>query len=90
MRLLFVVFALLLSENAYSQARTTEGRFQLIQLSSARRDQYLLDTQTGRMWSPTCFNSQGEQCVVMAWVEEKVAGLNTSLDKINAEALKGK
>ena len=27
------------------------GRFVLVQLSTARRDQYMVDTQTGRLWS---------------------------------------
>lgn len=30
------------------------GRFVFGQVSEARRDQYLLDTQTGRMWRPVC------------------------------------
>lgn len=30
------------------------GRFELKQISQYRRDQYLLDTSTGRMWRPAC------------------------------------
>lgn len=30
------------------------GRFELKQLGEMRRDQYLLDTATGRVWQPVC------------------------------------
>lgn len=29
---------------------TVEGRFVMVQLSTARADQYLLDTKTGKVW----------------------------------------
>ena len=35
------------------------GRYVLGQLSKFRMDQYLLDTQTGRMWQLTCLKDGG-------------------------------
>ena len=31
-----------------------KGRYQLVQLSDMRRDQFMVDTQTGRLWEVVC------------------------------------
>jgi hypothetical protein len=38
------------------------GRFAFGQISDFRRDQYLLDTQTGRLWQIVCVEKQGDDC----------------------------
>ncbi len=55
---------------------TSGGRFQLVQISEYRRDQYLVDTQTGRVWVQVCSKSEGEQCVSSVFQEVPVEGLN--------------
>jgi hypothetical protein len=43
------------------------GRYVFGQISESRRDQYLLDTQTGRLWVQTCISSGKEdpkQCAL--------------------------
>ena len=38
----------------------TGGRYVFGQISESRRDQYMLDTQTGRLWVQTCIASSKE------------------------------
>lgn len=59
-----LIFSAALQSTALAQAPSgykkgvgtvaTGGRFQLIQLSEYRRDQYMIDTATGRVWEPVC------------------------------------
>lgn len=42
------------SQSAGGSVMAGPGRFVLGQLSGFRRDQYLLDTQTGRVWILSC------------------------------------
>lgn len=74
---------LLLSSYGHAQKKvntgTSGGRFQLIQLSDFRRDQFLLDTQTGRTWVNVCSVSKGETCIYGVWAEQDVVGLNISV-----------
>lgn len=48
------------------------GRFQITQLSDYRRDQYLVDTQTGRIWQNMCVEKADKECVQDAWIEKFV------------------
>jgi hypothetical protein len=60
------------------------GRFQLIQLSDARRDQYLLDTETGRVWQRTCVRGlNGADCGLPAWRYDLVEGINVTTEKLD-------
>lgn len=55
------------------------GRFELKQISTFRRDQFLLDNATGRIWSPRCTKlaKNGVDCDGGSiWQEESVEGLN--------------
>jgi hypothetical protein len=64
MRALFLAFALTATMAAShaqtdtpstpSPLATPGGRFVFGQISQFRRDQFMLDTQTGRLWSMTC------------------------------------
>jgi hypothetical protein len=36
------------------------GRYQLLQLGSMRRDQFMVDTKTGRVWTIVCHSSQSK------------------------------
>ena len=51
-----------------------ERRFQLTQLGEFRRDQFLLDQDTGRIWHPVCIGTvSGTDCQgVVAWEEMSV------------------
>ena len=54
--------------------------FELVQLGTMRRDQYLIDKKTGRVWVKTCMYSKpgntGADCDYAAWTKEDVQGLN--------------
>ncbi|MGZ3770049.1 MAG: hypothetical protein ACXVCP_00445 [Bdellovibrio sp.] len=57
---------------------TQNGRFQLIQLSEMRRDQFMIDTQTGKIWSKSCAIGEGADCDMSAWMPDNVVGVNIS------------
>lgn len=62
---------------APSPRGTSGGRYQLVQISEYRRDQYLLDTQTGRLWGKVCGkNDEKGECAFYYWSEEITVGLS--------------
>lgn len=74
------------------QLNQSQGRFQIIQVSDMRADQYLLDSQTGRVWRMVCgsyeaatTNSDGaateRKCAGHMWQEEHVEHLPASKAK---------
>lgn len=86
MRFLALLRAVLFSSQSFAQAAsgskrgagTKNGRFQLIQLSDFRRDQYLLDTETGHMWQPVCSKDEANGVCngYMYFTEVLVEGVN--------------
>lgn len=82
--LLILVSVTALSDEKPFNVHTTGGRFQLIQLSSMRRDQYLIDTQTGQVWSSTCLIPDGPSpaCGYTAWMKEDIEGITLSNQQI--------
>jgi len=58
----FLAALSIMASGAFSQSASPPGsvlsaqggRFVFGQVSEARRDQHLLDTQTGRLWRPVC------------------------------------
>ena len=61
------------------------SRFELIQLGNMRRDQYLLDKQTGQLWQPTCMVSgkdSGIDCKYSAWMKQDVEEITMSRNDI--------
>ncbi len=52
--------------------------YRLVQLGQMRRDQFLIDQKTGRIWSSVCDGeSKGPDCNgAMIWQEQPVIGLN--------------
>ncbi len=71
---------------AKSNVSTNGGRYQLIQLSDMRRDQFLIDTETGKFWSKTCAipGETAGDCELSYWSEEFVLGKNVNIDQINS------
>jgi hypothetical protein len=62
-------------------ALPTPGPFQIIQPGDTRRDLFLLDTQTGRVWRSACYHWEdkaGGVCDLSGWVEEFVEHLNAT------------
>lgn len=74
--------AILCGLNANGAQKTEGGRFQLIQLGDMRRDQYLLDTQTGKLWTPVCQNGSGADCDYKAFMEVDVEQISISKKEI--------
>lgn len=63
------------------------GRYQLIKLSEYRADEFLLDTQTGKMWRASCEgNRDGTQCDYVAWAPEDVIGVNATYKQVAEKA----
>lgn len=88
MKMLTIAFALFcnfsFAEMGPQPSKTTGGRFQLIQLSSARRDQFMIDTQTGKIWSKVCLSGGTPDggCDLDAWALDNVEGINISRDEL--------
>ena len=58
-------------------APPTKHGFQLVQLGEFRRDQFLLDTDSGRVWESVCSGNikDGDCDGMMVWSEMCVAGV---------------
>lgn len=68
-----------------AQPSTPPNRFELVQLGSMRRDQYLLDKQTGQIWTVTCMSSSsksGPECDYTAWMKADVEGITIDREAI--------
>lgn len=83
---LLSLLLLVLTTPVHAQEKTSGGRFQLIQLSNMRRDQYMLDTQTGKIWSKVCLVTHAGNCEKDAWLAESVEGQNTTMQKLLTES----
>ena len=73
----FIIIAIF-SFQAWSKSKSVVkgevGRFKIIQLGNLRRDQFLLDTEAGKIWRSVCIGKGGPDCV-NAWQQETVIGL---------------
>lgn len=71
-----------------NSAQTEVGRYQLLQLGSMRRDQFLLDTATGKLWSSVCGykkkGSDGPDCEYSLWEPQDIIDINTTREQANA------
>ena len=84
MKILTAILLILFTPNVFanpSDSRkgfSTQGvRYQLVQLSEYRRDQYLVDTETGRVWVIVCSMFKEDKCVgIGKLVELEVEGLH--------------
>jgi hypothetical protein len=66
------------------------GRYQLVQLGQMRRDQFLIDTATGRVWNNVCeYNSKphdGSNCDINVYREITVIKTKEDSDRVSKEA----
>jgi uncharacterized ParB-like nuclease family protein len=69
-----------------SNTGTSNGRFQLIQLSDMRADQYMIDTQTGKIWNRSCSIPSETMggCEVGSWYPEDVVDITISKKEYNS------
>lgn len=63
------------------------GRFQIMQLNDAVRSQYMIDTQTGKIWNRQCGSSKNGECTYFVWSAEDVEGITISKEKVIQKAL---
>lgn len=64
--------------------QNSTGRFQMVQLGTFRRDQFMIDTATGRIWSKTCLVSEksNTDCSYLGWIQDDVENLSKSRTEI--------
>lgn len=92
MKKLIIASIVLLASVTHAQKKsntsTQNGRFQLIQLSDFRRDQYLVDTQTGKMWQKSCFisSSDSSECAYGPWMTVDVEDITMDFGAIDKKA----
>ncbi len=74
-----VICLILLPIYSFAQKKqnvgSTGGRFQIVQISDFRRDQFLIDTNTGRLWTQTCAKPSKPtpaECGLYVWQEEMI------------------
>lgn len=86
MKYIALLLLLAAAANAGTQkSQGSSGRFQLVQLGSAARDKYLLDTDTGRIWQQTCvkgWRNNGLECDLVAWRWALVEGVNVTHEQL--------
>lgn len=64
------------------------ARFELIQLGTMRRDQFLLDKETGQIWVNTCLVGAhtGPDCDYSAWLKQEVEEISMTRKDIQGIA----
>jgi hypothetical protein len=80
----YLIFILIISPlSANAKVKTEGGRFQLIQLNEMRRDQFMIDTQTGELWQRLCLSpgTQSGDCDAYVWRKEIIEGVTLSSAK---------
>lgn len=84
-KMIILTCASLWAATVFAKGKVAEspgGRFQLVQLGEMRRDQFLLDAETGRIWRASCIQrGSGTDCLEYAWVPEAIVDLNVSHDR---------
>jgi hypothetical protein len=81
---LCIGIAALITSFAYYQnnnihtPRPQDHDYQILQLGEFRRDQFLIDKKTGRIWHSVCVGElKGMECEgSLMWQEQSVVGLN--------------
>lgn len=53
-------------------------RFEIVQLGTFRRDQFLLDKETGQIWGKVCLvpGKGGADCEYLAWMKDDIESIN--------------
>lgn len=72
-----------------ANAGGSSERYKLVQLGSARADQYLLDTQTGAIWRGVCAPGGDSVSCSTIWQRQLVEGQNIST-KVLQQALEAR
>jgi hypothetical protein len=90
MKAILISLIVLMALPAAAQKASKDGRFQVLQISNMRRDQILIDTQTGKMWHYTCLvrdSSDASECASSAWMADEIEGITKSKKDIYKEAM---
>lgn len=89
MKYIYLLLALfsapLLAAEKPLNVSTSGGRYQLIRLGEARVDTFLLDTQTGKMWQPSCempVENSPYQCQYNVFWPIDAIGINASYQDV--------
>lgn len=61
-----------------------DGRFQVVQISEYRRDQFLIDTHTGTLWKSICGQKEGDDCTYSYWSKEDIEGITATRQEIRS------
>lgn len=87
-KLFFFCAAILLSLPTLATATpkaSIGGRFQVLQLNDMRRDQVLIDTDTGKVWHRTCLvanKTDASECQYSAWTLDAIEGITRTQKEI--------
>lgn len=81
-----LILCALLSPIFIQAKEVKDGRYQLVQLGSARRDQYLLDTATGKVWQRLCLVPVKDECEYAPWFQMDIEGVSKKTGEIYEKA----
>lgn len=86
--MLAIISPLLSFADDKNTGTSTDGRFQLVQLSNMRRDQFLLDTKTGKVWNNQCIvaGPNSGDCNYAVFLLMDVEGITGSVREIFKKA----
>lgn len=81
--LLLIIPAPLYADDKPRNAKTEGGRFQIIQLSQFSRDQFMIDTATGRIWQNVCVKAgKNNECRLTWWAANMVEDISADAKKL--------
>lgn len=81
-----IILISLISCFSFAGQKSEGGRFQILQISDMRRDQYMIDTQTGNLWSSTCISKENNECAYGAFMKVDVEDINIKKSAILKKA----
>ncbi|MGZ3694126.1 MAG: hypothetical protein ACXWQO_07985 [Bdellovibrionota bacterium] len=85
---ILIIFGLMIAcVPAFAKGATTAGvaKFQLIQLGDYHKDQFLLDTDTGKFWKPVCTKADaaGNCTGTMIWQLQVIEEITMAPKNVN-------
>lgn len=54
-----------------NEASASTGRFQLVKLNETRKDQFIFDSSTGKIWRMNCAQTLKNECTEYGWKIEQ-------------------
>lgn len=89
MKSIIILILLTISTVALSKdkIKKNEGRFQILTVLDTMKTTYMIDTDSGKIWRPTCIYNKKQECIYEYWELQQIEGI-TQTSKQIAETVK--